>query len=108
MSVTSDVHVGDVGTRYHVKIQDAGVAFDPTSATVKTLIFKTPAGVLEREATVVHVGSDWYLDYTTLDGIDDDFHARKGTYRLQGYVEFADGQRYSTNIETYVVERNLW
>ncbi len=52
-------------------------------------------------------GGDWYLNYTLVEGADDAFHASAGRYRWQGYVEFADGSRYHTNIETYVVVGNL-
>ncbi len=104
---TGDVHVGDVGTHYKGQIQDAGAAFDPTSAATKTLIFKTPAATLERDATVTQEGEGWFLTYTLVVPLDVDFHASPGLYKWQGRVVFADGQRYSTDIETYEVKGNL-
>jgi hypothetical protein len=109
MATVANVHVGDVGTLYKAKIQDVGVPFNPTAATVKKLVFKTPAGVLERNATVTTDGTDWYLEYQLQAAVPGDltFHQKKGGYSWQGYVEFPDGQRYHTNIETYTVDRNL-
>lgn len=106
MATVGDVHVGDIGTKYKAKILDAGVAFDPTTATIKKLIFKTPLGVIEKTATVTTDGTNWYLEYT-VQAADTTFHLNKGTYSWQGYVEFASGEKYHTNIETYVVEKNL-
>jgi len=108
MSTTGDVHVGDVGTHYQAKIQDAGDPFDPSAATTATLIFKPPTGaVLERDATVTTDGTDWFLNYMLVEGTDDDFHSQAGWWKWQGYVAFADGQRYHTSVETYLVSANL-
>jgi hypothetical protein len=107
MTLRGDVHVGDIGTLFHLKIQDDGAPFDPTTATSTLLVCKTPLGLVERECEVVHVGAQWYLDYETVPVTDVTFHARKGTYSVQGFIEFANGKKYSTNIETYVVEKNL-
>lgn len=109
MTTVANVHVGDVGTRYKGKIQDNGVAFDPTLATVKKILFKGPGGTVERAATITTEGADaaqeWFLNYTVVTA-DTDFHL-KGNYAWQGYVEFAGGERYHTNIETYTVDKNL-
>jgi hypothetical protein len=108
MSTTGDVHVGDVGTHYQATIQDAGVPFDPSTATTAKLIFKPPAAAaFERDATVTANGPDWSLNYVLVDGVDDDFHSEAGLWRWQGYVEFADGQRYHTSVDTYMVSANL-
>ena len=105
---TGDVRVGDIGTQYQAKIQDAGAPFDPTSASVAKLLFKPPrAAEFERAATITTDGTDWFLTYTLDDETDANFHAQPGLWRWQGYVEFPDGQRYHTNVETYVVEGNL-
>lgn len=112
MTTIGDVHVGDIGTLYKAEIQDAGVAFDPSAATIKKLIWQTPGGVIERNATVTDNGltgasQKWYLEYQLESGVDDNFHQYQGKYKWQGYVEFSNGHQYHTNIEEYVVERNL-
>lgn len=104
---TGDVHVGDVGTTYKAKIQDNGVALDPTSAVTKVLVFQTPTGTVQRAASVLASGGEWYLTYTLTALADATFHARQGLYRWQGVITFADGQHYSTSIETYIVRDNL-
>lgn len=107
MSTLGDVHVGDNWQTYKAKIEDAGVPFDPTTATTKTLIWATPSGVLTRAATVTTDGTNWYLVYTLVPGVDDAFHALPGIYQWQGFVQFADGSKGKTNVGRYVVERNL-
>ena len=108
MATIGDVRVGDVGTQYRAKIQDAGAPFDPSSATVARLLFKPPhVAEFARDATITTDGTNWYLNYTVPDETDVPFHGRPGLWRWQGYVEFPDGQRYHTTIETYWVGANL-
>jgi hypothetical protein len=107
MTTTGTVHVGDIGTCYQATIQDAGAPFDVSAAISALLIFQTPAGVLQRNATVSQEGADWVLTYQLSAGVDDAFHATPGVYRWQGIVAFADGQTFHTTIESYRVERNL-
>ncbi|MGE0450591.1 MAG: hypothetical protein AB7Q29_13545 [Vicinamibacterales bacterium] len=101
-----------MGTLYKARLLDVGVDFDPSTATVKKLKFDTPDGVLERTATVTTEGSgdgqQWFLTYTVLAAdIAAGLHAKKGQYRIQGYIAFADGQKYHTTISEYVVAANL-
>jgi len=107
MSTEGTVHVGDTWQTYKAKVQDDGVPFDMTTATTKTLIFWTPAGVLERAATVSQEGAEFYLSYALVPVTDAAFHARPGVYRWQGYLVFADGRAGKTNIESYIVLGNL-
>lgn len=107
MATTGEVHVGDVGTTYKAVIQDAGAAFNPSTATSKNLIFRTPDGVLVREASVAFEDPNWVMTYTLVSSTDADFHAKAGVYRWQGLVMFAGGQRYHTNVESYRVDANL-
>jgi hypothetical protein len=105
MTTTGSVHVGDIGTHYKARIQDNGAAFgDVALATEAVLLFQTPAGVLERDATITNEGADWFLNYVV---VDETFHARAGVYRWQGHVTFADGQTFHTSTESYRVEPNL-
>lgn len=107
-TITGEVHVGDVGTTYRAKIQDAGEAFDPSAAISKVLVFRTAGGTLRtRDATVVHEAPDWWLVYTTNLADDSEFHDTAGLYKWQGFVTFPDGQRYHTTIDTFTVAGNL-
>jgi hypothetical protein len=111
MANPADVHVGDVSTLFKGKVLNDGAIFNPATASVKKLIFKTPnSTVIERDATVTGPDGDgyYYLEYTTVAAdITDGLNANPGVHYWQGYVEFADGSKYHTNIETYSVGRNL-
>lgn len=105
-----EVHVGDVGTLYRVRIYDEGVDFDPSGATTKQLIFMMPGGVvLTKTATVVPAGGSpatyWYLTYQVLadDGAGsppDAFHAAAGKVKIQAYLAWADGSKFHSDIRS--------
>ena len=107
----AEVHVGDTGTTYQVRIYDDMVPFDPTLASVKELTFKLPGAVtLTKTATVVPEGSpvaaSWLLTYQVQanDGPGSpgaDFHATTGAFKIQAYLEWADGSKYSSNVVTH-------
>ncbi len=98
------VHVGDVGTLYHAKIQDAGAPFDPTLATTKELIFLPPRGAaIVKPADVTTEDGEWFLDYRAVAG----FHAVAGRWKVQGRVVFGDGQTYRTVKVPFQVAPNL-
>ena len=103
-----EVHVGDIGTTYRVRVQDEDGDFDPSGASVKELIFLMPGGVvLEKEATV-EVGSgdeagQWFLTYEVeaADGSPgDEFHETAGRFQLQAYLEWSDGTKYHSDVRT--------
>lgn len=108
MTQPLEVHLGDIGTIYRVRVTDENGDFDPRSATIKQLIFAMPGGVvLEKDATVL-VGSgdedgQFFLSYTVADDAGsptDDFHQTVGKFRLQAYLEWADGTHYHSNVRT--------
>lgn len=108
MATQGDVRVGDVGTHYQAKIEDVSMPFDPTLVTEAKLLWKPPqAASFERVATITRQGNDAFLNYSLVAGPDDDFHSKAGLWSWQGYVLLADGQRYHTSIETYLVGANL-
>lgn len=110
---TIDVHVGDVGTQFKGELTDRGVAFNPAGYDTLTLVFKTPTGiVIAREATVTTEGAGasqkWFANYETVAAdIEAGLHAVRGTYYWQGEVTFPSGAKYSTDIQTYLVDSNL-
>lgn len=105
-----EIHVGDVGTLYRAKVYSDQVAFDPSTASVKQLIFKLPGGVvLTKTATVTDDGlspaESWYLTYAVQanDGAGSppgDFHALPGPVRIQAYLEWADGSSFHSDVQT--------
>jgi hypothetical protein len=108
MSCHVEIHVGDIGTLYHVEVLDAGQPFDPAGATITQLIFKMPNGlILRKDATVTTEGSpadSWFLDYTVVpgDGIGSpgEFHDNEGAFQVQGYLEWGDGRNWHSDIIT--------
>lgn len=112
--MAGEIMTADVGTVYRVPCYDndmAPVNFDPSSATVKQLIFKMPgaAGLLTRTATPAQVTIDgvatWCLTYTVLaadvaayvSGTVGGFHQSVGTITVEGYVEFSAAQKWASS-----------
>jgi hypothetical protein len=104
-----EIHVGDIGTRYQVRIYDETMPFDPTTAMLKDLIFSLPLGVvLTKPATVVPEGSpaaSWLLVYQVTAGAGagsppDEFHAAPGVLKIQARLEWADGSIFHSDIRT--------
>lgn len=107
---SAEVHVGDIGTEYHIRVFDDCVDFDPSDAVIKQLIFKLPGGViLTKTATVEPEGSpatSWLLTYEVQPDDGDgsppgEFHAAPGAFKIQAYLEWADGSKYSSNVVTH-------
>lgn len=100
--MAKEVHVGDTGTKYRLRMQDEGSDFDPSDASIKRLIFSMPNGVVLVKDADVEVGEGdedgrFYLTYTVTSGAGEDgaaFHAAAGDIRMQAYLRWADGQQY--------------
>lgn len=104
-----EVHVNDIHTKYRLWVIDEGGPFDPSGAAVKQLIFRMPNSVvLIKTATVETDGSPatrWALTYTVqaLDGAGsppEEFHAAPGNVSIQGYLQYADGGQWHSNVQT--------
>lgn len=108
MSEPYEVHVGDIGTKYRVRVLDESGDFDPSSASVKQLIFSMPGGVLLEKTATVETGSGaeagrFFLTYTVTAASgspSDEFHETSGRFKVQGYLEWADGKKYYSNKRT--------
>lgn len=109
MTCLPEVHVGDIGTEYRVRIMDSGINFDPSLASITRLIFSLPGGiVLTKDAIVLTNGSPatiWYLSYTVLAGAGAgsppaEFHATAGRVKVQAYLEWADGTTFHSDVQT--------
>lgn len=105
-----EIHVADVGTEYRMEVLDNCEPFDPSDADVMQLIFQLPGGdVLVKTASLETDNSSpatrWYLTYTVQpdDGFGsppDDFHAKTGPLKVQFYLEYTDGRKYHSTIQT--------
>lgn len=112
MSDGHEIHIGDVGTIYRVPIFDHDLIpanFNPSGAIVKQLYWRQPGVVarVERDATAEQITIDgvstWCLTYavTTADVVTDmEFHQATGKIQMQGYIEYTDGSKWSSDILT--------
>lgn len=104
MSATADeIHVGDIGTVLRVTVNDAGVARDVSSATVKRILLKKPDGTtLTKDAAFTTNGGNGQIQYATANGDLD----QAGTWQIQAYVELT-GWSGHTDAEEFEVYSNL-
>lgn len=107
MATTQKIlRVGDIGTQIIVALTDDGEEVDPTNAVLYRFFIAraTKSNVLE---VTPHVWTDpedsvIKLRYITQEG---DISV-KGTYTLQAYIEFANGEWHSSKT-TFTVEANV-
>lgn len=105
--MADEVHIGDIGTLYKIRVRDEGGDFDPSSAAEKKLLFKLPVhGVIEVDADVLAEGSPataWYLAYTVTEveigSPSAPFHAAAGNVSLQGRLTYADERTWSSDVQ---------
>jgi hypothetical protein len=103
-----EIHVGDIGTVYRVHVLDDDHEFDISAATTSELIFQMPNGVIfHKSASITSEGSPpdaWFLEYEVQpgDGIGSpgEFHDNEGPLAVQAFLEWADGKRWHSNIQT--------
>lgn len=108
MSCNAEIHVGDIGTIYRVRVLDDGVDFDFSTADIMELIFLMPNNiVLHKTATLgtdASPATKWYLEYTVMpgDGVGSpgEFHDNPGPLQIQGYLHWADGTQWHSNVQT--------
>ena len=103
--MAAEIHVGDVGTRFLVTINDGSNTVNLTDATLRQLNFRKPDDtVVYRTASVAGDGSEssGVMFYDTVLGDLD----VAGSYKLQGKVTIPSGT-YFTDIYTFKVHCNL-
>lgn len=115
--MNAEIKVGDIGSVYRVPTFDYDTNlqnFNPSSASVKQLIFRMPGadGLCVRTATAAQVTIDgvatWCLTYTVTEAdvdeyVDEDeggFHQQAGKIKIEAYVEFSNSQKWSSGIVT--------
>lgn len=109
MSSQGEIHVGDLKSLYQVPIYDDDlepVNLDPSSASVMKIRIRMPGNdaLIERDATAAQVTIDgesvWCLTYEVdpNDAADvDEFHIAPGPIALEGYIEYSDGGKWTSN-----------
>ena len=103
--MAAEIHIGDVGTRFLVTINDGSNTVNLTDATLRQLNFRKPDDtVVYRTASVAGDGSEssGVMFYDTVLGDLD----VAGSYKLQGKVTIPSGT-YFTDIYTFKVHCNL-
>lgn len=108
MGCNAEIHVGDIGTLYRVRVLDDGVDFDFTSADTMELIFRMPNGVILRKTASAGTNgsptTQWFLEYEVQpgDGLGSpgEFHDNEGPFQVQGYLHWADGKQWHSNVQT--------
>ena len=103
--MASQIHKGDIGTRFLVTVKDDGVAVDLTDATLKQLNFRKPDDtILNRSGSSLGADSisSGVIYYDTVAGDLDE----AGVYKLQGKVSTPSGTYY-TDVYTFKVHSNL-
>lgn len=101
--MASEIHVGDIGTRFLATIKDDGVVVDISSAEYITMMFRKPNDqVLNKIGVLYTDGTDGKVYYDATAGDLDE----SGQYKLQAKVNLPSGVYY-TDIYTFQVHCNL-
>jgi hypothetical protein len=99
MTETTEIHVGDVGTRFEVTVYEDAVALDISAATVKNFIFGKPSGdVVSVAAGFVTDGTNGKLYYLST-GTDLD---EAGNWELEVELDLSPWAGRTTRL-TFVV-----
>lgn len=101
--MSSQIHVGDIGTQLVITVYDDGNVVDISGASVVNIIIRKPDGTSEiKTANLYTDGTDGKMVYVAIAG---DFNIA-GNYKIQGKVMVATGTYY-TSIGTFKVHCNL-
>jgi hypothetical protein len=103
------IHVGDIGTLFVVYIveddpdSDGFLPVNVATATTKEIHYWKPSGAtLSKAASLLTDGSEGGLTYTSVDGDIDE----AGVWKIQGFVEFVNGEWHS-EVQEFRVRANL-
>jgi len=101
--MADEIRVGNIGTIFEATIQEASVAVNISTTTVKQFIFKKPDGtIVTKTAQFVTDGTDGKLKYTTLANDLD----LPGTWKIQANVTMP-AWAGKTSIGSFKVSTNL-
>lgn len=105
-TIPAEIHLNDIGVQFLVtmKDQDGDIITDLNLLADKKFIFVKPdLTKLTKNAIFVTDGTDGLLYYTSLTGDLD----QSGTWNFQVVVTYSNGKTYSSDIERFIVHRNL-
>ncbi len=93
MSLSEEIHIGDIGTNFEISLVDDSVdppiAVDLTGATILELIFRrADDSILTKTAAVVGDATAGVIQYITTAASDLN---SEGTYRIQAKVVLPSG-----------------
>jgi len=101
--MSSQIHVGDIGTQLIVTVYDDGEIVDISGASSLVIILKKPDGTNHTKTANLYTdGTDGKMVYVSVVG---DF-SEPGNFKIQGKVTLAGGIYY-TSIGTFKVHCNL-
>lgn len=106
MTVRETIQVNDVGTLLTLLMNNGSTVLDDlASATVRHIILYKPSGgtPLTKDAALLTDGTDGYMYYKTEAG---DI-SQTGEWKIQGYVEYADGSAFYSTVEKFYVYANI-
>ena len=103
-TVTTEIHVGDIGTIFEITVKDGAAIVNVSSATTKELFFLKPDGTKVTKPLVFKTdGTDGILRYTTTVATDLD---KDGTWTLQVHVVISTGE-WRSSTPAFTVHKNL-
>ena len=103
--MSNNIHLGDVGTVFKVRIIDdvTGYPIDISTSTTRTIRFKKSNGVIIlKTAVLTSDGTDGYMQYATISG---DLNV-SGTWTIQGFV-LSSTYENSSELNTFIVNANI-
>ena len=101
--MSSQIHVGDIGTQLIMTVKDDGEIVDISQASALHVFIKKPdAQTYTKTGIILNDGTDGKMRYVSVAG---DFNAA-GNYKIQGKVTLTSGLYY-TSISTFKVYCNL-
>lgn len=101
----SQIHQQAVGITFTARIRDGLDPVDISGTNIRELVFVKPTGArMVKPATFTTDGVDGKMEWTTttIDDLDE-----SGTYQVQGWVKWADGTQFPTDIREEYVHKNL-
>lgn len=100
----SEVHVGDIGTKFIVTVMKDDELVDISTATGMKIYFEKPDGtILTKDAVFVTDGTDGEMCWQTTVGTDLDL---EGQWKIQGEIEIGGGT-WKTQIGVFRVYENI-
>lgn len=100
----SEIHVGNISTRFSITIQEGGSGINISGATTKDVIFRKPDDeVIVRSGVLLNDGTDGKMYYDTVSGDLDE----AGHYKLQAKIIIPTSGTFYTDMYDFQTHCNL-